>query len=41
MSENEWIAYNIQAFAKQVTLIYSVVIDKCTNETCPRMIAGT
>uniref|UniRef100_A0A0N5A3G6 MOB kinase activator-like 1 n=1 Tax=Parastrongyloides trichosuri TaxID=131310 RepID=A0A0N5A3G6_PARTI len=37
---NEWIAVNIMDFFNQITMLYGVISEKCTEETCPKMSAG-
>ena len=38
--ENEWIAFNISDFHKQISMLYGTVLPFCTKETCPVMNAG-
>uniref|UniRef100_A0A914KNQ3 Uncharacterized protein n=1 Tax=Meloidogyne incognita TaxID=6306 RepID=A0A914KNQ3_MELIC len=38
--ENEWIAANISDFFRQVSMLYGMISEHCSDETCPRMIAG-
>lgn len=37
---NEWIAFNIFNFHKQISMLYGTINKNCTAETCPRMTAG-
>uniref|UniRef100_A0A0N5CH17 Mob1/phocein n=1 Tax=Strongyloides papillosus TaxID=174720 RepID=A0A0N5CH17_STREA len=37
---NEWIAVNVMDFYNQVTMLYGVIAEKCTEEYCPKMSAG-
>ena len=38
--ENDWLAMNVVDFFNRVTLLYSVILDRCTEESCPSMTAG-
>ena len=38
--QNEWIAANITDFFRQVSMLYGMIVDQCTDESCPRMTAG-
>uniref|UniRef100_A0A0K0ESR7 MOB kinase activator-like 1 n=1 Tax=Strongyloides stercoralis TaxID=6248 RepID=A0A0K0ESR7_STRER len=37
---NEWIAVNVMDFFNQVTMLFGVIAEKCTEEVCPKMSAG-
>lgn len=37
---NEWIAFNIFNFHKQICMLYGTINENCTAEKCPRMTAG-
>ena len=39
-SEDEWIAFNIWNFNKQINMLYGTVLSSCTMEKCPVMNAG-
>ena len=39
-SENEWIAFNIWNFNKQINMLYGTVLPSCTMAKCPIMNAG-
>jgi len=38
--EREWLAVNTIDFYNQVSLLYGVISEYCTKETCPQMSAG-
>jgi len=37
---NEWLAVNTTDFYNSTMLLYSTLVEFCTNETCPVMSAG-
>ncbi len=37
---NDWIAVHVVDFFNRINLLYGVVSDYCTNETCPVMSGG-
>lgn len=37
---NEWLAVNVADFVNQVSLLYGMISEQCTQETCPTMRAG-
>ncbi|CAD5219968.1 unnamed protein product [Bursaphelenchus okinawaensis] len=37
---SEWLATNIVDFFNQINLLYGMVSEDCTNESCPKMTAG-
>lgn len=37
---NDWIANNLFDFYKQIAMLYRTIVDVCTTQTCPKMIAG-
>ncbi|CAD5226948.1 unnamed protein product [Bursaphelenchus xylophilus] len=37
---NEWIATNIVDFFNQISLLYGMISEVCSSESCPRMTAG-
>jgi len=36
----EWLAVNTVDFYNQINMLYGVLLQRCTNETCPKMSAG-
>lgn len=38
---NEWLATNVIDFYNQISIMYGILSDFCTDETCPCMSAGT
>jgi len=36
----EWLAVNTVDFYNQINMLYGVLVQRCTNETCPKMSAG-
>lgn len=39
-NENEWIAFHLVDFFKQITMLYGTILPYCTDESCPTMSAG-
>mmetsp|Transcript_49943 Transcript_49943/g.83169 ORF Transcript_49943/g.83169 Transcript_49943/m.83169 type:complete len:210 (-) Transcript_49943:110-739(-) len=37
---NEWLAVNTLDFFNEITMLYGIITDHCTQETCPCMSAG-
>ena len=37
---NEWIAYNIFVFHRQISMLYGTINEYCGPNTCPKMSAG-
>jgi len=38
--EREWLAVNTVDFYNQINMLYGVLVQRCTNKTCPKMSAG-
>jgi len=38
--ESEWLAMHVVDFYNETSMLYSTIMDKCTNITCPKMCAG-
>lgn len=38
---NEWLAMHVVDFYNETSLLYSTIMDRCTEKTCPKMNAGT
>ena len=36
----EWLAYNVFDFHRQVSMLFSTISEYCTCQTCPKMTAG-
>ena len=37
---NDWLAMNVVEFYNQINCLYSPIVDRCTQTTCPEMTAG-
>ena len=37
---NDWLAMNVVEFYNQINCLYSPIVDRCTQTTCPEMSAG-
>lgn len=41
LDQNEWFAYHVFLFHRQVSMLYTTISVFCTSETCPKMSAGS
>lgn len=39
--EDEWLAMHVVDFYNETSMLYSTIMDKCTEKSCPKMCAGS
>jgi len=39
--EDEWLAMHVVDFYNETSLLYSTIMEKCTDDSCPKMNAGS